>query len=132
MLAQFVRHFYLASFENTDYLQRVNHPFSLEMIVGYHEHFAGVFRDAANARNPGRQFLRRVQIVVAFVSRYGRIIAEPSVLAPPMKTNIAGGRGVFRGRLQRFADDRLIDIAESDLLFPQKSESFWRLPGGVP
>src|ERR1700676_5710048 len=49
-----------------------------------------------------------------------------------MKPNIADLRSIFRGRLQRFADDRLIDIAESDLLFPQKCESFRCLPARVP
>ena len=61
----------------------------------------------------------------------GGVIGEPSVVAAAVKTDVADGRSVLRGRSERAADDGLIDVAEAGVVFAEERESFGRIPGGV-
>src|ERR1700757_1904968 len=90
-----------------------------------------MFADAANAGNPGIEFLRGIEIVVSLVGRGGGVITEPGVVAAPVEPDVADRRSSFRGRLDRSADDGLVDVAEAGIVFAEKSKGFQRLPGRV-
>jgi len=59
------------------------------------------------------------------------VVAEPSVVAAAVETDVADGRCSEGGRLQRAADDGLIDVAESGMVFAKQFQSAVVLPRGV-
>ncbi len=101
------------------------------MIVGDDERLPGILLDFANARGPRIEFLRRIKVVIVFVDRGGGIITEPGVVAAAVETNVADRRSGLGRRLERTADDGLIDVAKPDLVAMQKFECFLGLPRGV-
>ncbi len=131
MLAQVVGHFQFCSLQNAEELQGVDDGFALVVVVGDHVNVSGVFLNFLDARDPGIQFVERIEIVVAFVGGEFGIVAEPGVIAAAVEADVACGRGALRGWRDGIADDGLIDIAEAGVVIAQEIESGLRLPGGV-
>lgn len=131
MLAKVVGHFQFCSLQNTEKLQGVDDRLALVVVVGDDEGVAGVLLDFLNARDPGVEFLSRIEIVVTLVGGKLGIIAEPGVVAAAVETHVANGRGALRGWREGIADDGLIDVAEASVVLMEKIESGVRLPGGM-
>lgn len=131
VLAEIVGHFEFCSLQNTEELQGVYGGFAQVVVVGDHEDIAGVLLDFLDARDPGLEFVERVEIVVAFVGRELGIVTEPGVVAAAVEADVADGRGALRGWSDGVADDGLIDVAESGVVLAQEIESGLRLPRGV-
>ena len=129
MLAERFRHLHFGSLQNTEKFQGVHDGLAQVVIVGDHVGVTGVFADGTNTSDPGIEFLGGVEVVVAFVWRRCRIVVEPGVVTATVKANVADFRRGFRGRGEGVADDRLIDVAETDSMIAQESESVWSLPG---
>ena len=131
VLAEIVGHFQFCSLQNAEELQGVYDGLALVVVVGDHVDVPGVFLNFLDARDPGIQFVERIEIVVAFVSGEFGIVAEPGVIAAAVEADVACGRGALRGWCDGIADDGLIDIAEAGVVIAQEIESGLRLPGGV-
>src|SRR6267142_6217758 len=101
------------------------------MIVGDDESIARLFADFADATDPRRQLLRRIEIVVALMSGNFCIVAEPSVVAPPVKPDVPDSRGSFSRWHQRSPDDGLVDVAEAHSAGAQQFQRLRRIPGAV-
>ena len=96
-LAEFIGHFQFCSLQNAEELQRVDDGLALVVVVGDYEGVVCVFLDFLDAPDPGSEFVGRIEIVVAFVGRKFGIVAEPGVVAAPVESDVAGGRGALRG-----------------------------------
>ena len=123
--------FYFLAGEQIHQLQGVNDSFGLKMIVGDDESFVGGFGHVLDAFGPGFEFRRGVKIVVAFGRRGIGVVAEPSVVTAAVQANIADGRGDAFAGDDGTADDRLVDIAETDAALVQEIVEFFFGPGGV-
>src|SRR5882672_2247252 len=128
---QRVRHLHLSSLEHTNQLQSIHHRLAKIVVVGDYKCLASLLAHLTNAIAPGRQFLSGIQIVVAFMLRNFRIVAEPGVVAPPMQPYVANRRSDFRRRLERTPDHWLIDVAERNLMLTQQREYFRIVPSCV-
>src|SRR6266851_2721142 len=126
-----LRHLYLRSRQAVDELQRIDDGLALKVIVGDHKGLASPFGDFADSRNPRRQLFGGVEIVVTLVRGNPCIVAEPRVVAPPVKPHVPDGRGSLRGRLKRSPDDGLVDVAETDAACVQQFQCFRRIPRSV-
>ncbi len=131
MLAEWLGDGGLIAGEEMDEFEGVDYGFTKIVIVGDDVGFARAGRDFGDAVAPGSQLLRGVEVVVAFVLRKVGIVAEPSVIAAAVEANVGDRRGDERGRLERPADDRLIDVAESGVVLAEKIEEGGVAPGGV-
>src|SRR5258708_39548094 len=98
------------------------------MIVGHHKRLASPLRDFADARNPGRQLLGGVKIVVPLMSGDRCTVAEPRVVAPAVQPHIPYRRGSLRGGAKRAPDDGLVDVAETYAPDAQQFQRFGRIP----
>jgi hypothetical protein len=114
------RHLHLFMCEHVDKLQRVDHALSLKMVIGDHESGLGVFGDVRNPCGPGQELLLGIKVVVALVARHFGVVAEPGIFAAPVQTDVPQRRRDALSRLDRTADERLIDVADSDLEFVQE------------
>src|SRR5260370_27396 len=114
MPPQRLRHFHFRAFQDADELQGVDHGLALEMIVGDDESIARLACDFAHAIDPRRELFGGVEIVVAFVRRNYRVVAEPPVVAPPVKPYVSNGGSSLSRRPQRSPDDGLVDVAKTD------------------
>ena len=131
MLAEIVGYFQFCSFQNAEELQGVYDGLALIVVVGDHIGVIGVFLDFLDARDPGIEFVGRIEIVVTFVGWKLGIVAEPGVVAAAVEANVACGRGALRGWRDGIADDRLVDVAEAGGVLTEEIERGLRLPGGV-
>jgi hypothetical protein len=131
VLAKRLGNFDFGAFEDADELEGVDDRLALEVIVGDNKGVAGVFGDFANASDPGSEFFGGIKIIVAFVGRDGGIVGEPGIVAAAVEADIADGRSGLRGGRERAANDRLIDVAEADVVFAEEGESLGGIPGGV-
>jgi hypothetical protein len=105
VLEEIVRYFQCCSFQNAEELQGVYDGLAMIVVVGDHIGVTGVFLGFLDARDPGIQFVERIEIVVAFVSREFGIVAEPGVIAAAVEADVACGRGALRGWRDGIADD---------------------------
>lgn len=131
MLAERLRHFDLRALQNAEKLECVDDGFALVVVVGDEERVSGVFADGADARDPGIELLRSVEIVVTFVRGRGGVVVEPGVVAAAVEADVTDGRGGVGGRLQGVADNGLVDVAESCLVIAEELQCVWSLPGGM-
>jgi len=129
--AEIVGHFQFCSFQNTEELQGVYDGFALVVVVGNYIGVASVFLDFLDARDPGIEFVGRIEIVVAFVGGEFGIVAEPGVVAATVESDVARGRSCLCGWRDGISDDGLIDVAEAGVVIAEEIESGLRLPGGV-
>src|SRR5882762_8759249 len=128
MPAERFRNFDFCALEDADELQSIDDGFALEVIVGDYESVVRMFRDRADAGDPGSELFGGVEIVVAFVGGDGGVVRKPGIVATAVETDVADTRsGLGRGR-KRAADDGLIDVAEPCVVFPQQRPSFLRAP----
>jgi len=89
--AEIVGYFQFCSFQNAEELQGVDDGLALVMVVGDHEGAAGVFLDFLDPRDPGIEFVGRIEMVVTFVGGELWAVAEPGVVAAAVKAHIARG-----------------------------------------
>lgn len=89
ILAQRLRHFQPFVTEKMQQIERVDHTFSLIMIIHDGECGFRARSDAFDALGPWFQFLFGVQIVIALVARSGRIVGEPRIIAPAVQTEVS-------------------------------------------
>ena len=111
--AQWLGHLYFGAFQYADELEGVDDAFALVVVVGDDEDFAGAVGNFCDAFSPRRKFFGGVQIVVALMGRNGGIVGEPGVVAAAVKAHVADGGSGFGARLERPADDGLVNVAES-------------------
>jgi hypothetical protein len=130
-LAQRFGHFDLGALENADEFEGVYDGFALVVIVGDDVGVFSLVANRADALDPGIEFIRRVKIVVAFVLGCVGIVVEPGIVAPAMKADVADGRSDLGGRLQRAADDGLVDVAKACVIIAKECVGFRDLPGSV-
>ena len=131
VLAKRFGDFDFCAFQDADELQGVDDGLSLEVIVGNDESVAGVLGDFTDAGEPWSELFGGVEIVVAFVGGDRTVIGEPGVVAAAVKANVAyRGSGLGR-RSERAADDGLINVRETGVVFVEKSQGFRRVPGGM-
>ena len=95
MLAERLGYFHFSLLEDTDELERVNDGFALEMVVGDDERALGVLADLADAGDPGRELLLRVEIVVALVRWNIFVVGKPGIVAAAVQADVADGRSRF-------------------------------------
>jgi len=91
VLAKRLGNFDFGAFEDADELEGVDDGLALKVIVGDDKGVARVFGNFANARDPGSEFFRRVEIIVALVGGDGGIVGEPRIVAPAVEADIADG-----------------------------------------
>ena len=91
MRAEIVGYFQFCSFQNAEELQGVYDGLALIVVVGDHIGVIGVFLDFLDARDPGIEFVGRIEIVVTFVGGELWAVAEPGVVAAAVKAHIARG-----------------------------------------
>ncbi len=131
MRAERLWHLYFGALEDADELEGVDHGFALIVIVGDDKGVASVFGDFADAPGPGTKFFRRIEIVVAFVGRDGGVVGEPGVVPAAVEADVADGRGGRFGRLERTADDGLVNVAETRPVLAQQGEGIGMVPRSV-
>src|SRR5579863_6361482 len=132
LLPQRLRHLHLRLGQHADQLQRVHRPLALIMIVRNHINVPSRVRHFLHSRRPRPQLFLRVQIVVPFISRNRRVIAEPRVVPPPVQPHISHRPGRQRRRLQRFSNHRLVNVAKSRAALAQQFKNFRHIPRRVP
>src|SRR6267143_6438344 len=125
---QRLRHLHLRALQNMNELQRIDDRLALKMIVGDHKRLPSPRRNFVGARNPWRQLFGGVKIVVAFMRRDRRIVAEPRVVASPVQPHVPDGRGSLSRRPQRSPYDGLVDVAETDAAGAQQLQRLRRIP----
>ena len=84
------------------------------MIIGDNVSLHRLFGDLTHQRHEGFDFRCRVQVIVTLIA--ARILLEPGFVVASMQAEITDRGGDLRGGLQRIADNRLVDVAESDLI----------------
>ena len=105
--------------------ERVHTRFGLKMIIRDHIRDICLVSDALNLLFPSRNFGLGVEIVVAVIPV---IAIEPLIVVASVQTHIAERRGHMFGGLERAPDQRLIDIAESNVLAREVSQRFRIIP----
>src|SRR5438552_700439 len=131
MFPQRLRHFHLFALQRRDQFQRVHHRFPFIMIVRNHINFPRRFFQLLHALGPRLQLFRRVQIVVSFVRRNRFIITKPSIVPPSVQPHINHRRSRLLRRAHRTPDQRLIDVAESRVVFRQQFKRLRHIPRRV-
>src|SRR5260370_9575998 len=125
--AKRLRPLYLRSRQAVDELQRIDDGLALKVIVGDHKRLSGPLRDFADSRNPRRQLFGGVEIVVTLVRGNPCVVAEPRVVAPPVKPHVPDGRGSLSGGAQRLPDDVLGGAAANGAAAVEEHVRFSRI-----
>ena len=131
-MAEGLGDFDLAVREHVNQLKRVDDALALEMIVRDDESGLRVFGHVFNSSSPGQKLLFGIEVVVALVAGQLGVVAEPGVLAAPVQADVAQRRSGALARFDRAADQRLVNVADSDVAFMQKRIKLGLGPGRMP
>ena len=129
MLAERLGNFDFCALQNADKLQGVDHGFALKVIVGDDKGVVCVFGDFTHAGDPGSEFLRRIEIVVALVNRDRGVVGKPGVVAAAVKADVADGRRRLGRGWKRAADEWLINVADAGVVLTEEGQGLRRIPG---
>ena len=106
-------------------LQRVDAGLAFKMVVGDDVGRLGFLGDVFDSFLPANQLLFVVEIVVAVVAV---IEIEPLIVVPSVQANVGNRCGDVLGRGERTSENRLIDIAETDVLVRERGQCFRVVP----
>ena len=67
-------------------MKRVNCGLAKVVVVRYHVRFFGILGDVLNARDPGLQFVQRIEVIIAIAHVGSR--REPVPVVPAMQSDI--------------------------------------------
>jgi hypothetical protein len=128
-MSQRLRDLHLLLGQQVNKLEGVYDRLRLKMIVGDHEGGARPRCNLLDPLGPRIEFLLRIKVVVAFFGRTHGIIAEPSIVAAAVQTNVSYRRRGLLTRPDGPADNGLVDIAKSDAALVQEFVEFLVRPG---